>query len=71
MTNTAGCDAQRPKSRKPTAAVADSKNLWENNLWELRDRTRAIDPGGRIEKVYRKVKPKTQAAQIWADLPDL
>ncbi|MCZ0899575.1 peroxiredoxin, partial [Microcoleus sp. HI-ES] len=33
--------------------------------------TFAIDPDGRIEKVYRKVKPETHAAEILADLPDL
>ncbi|MEG3842115.1 thioredoxin-dependent thiol peroxidase [Microcoleus sp. herbarium14] len=32
--------------------------------------TFAIDPDGRIEKVYRKVKPETHAAEILADLPD-
>ncbi|MEG4214784.1 thioredoxin-dependent thiol peroxidase [Microcoleus sp. Pol14C6] len=33
--------------------------------------TFAIDPDGRIEKVYRKVKPETHAAQVLADLPEL
>ncbi|MEG3988383.1 thioredoxin-dependent thiol peroxidase [Microcoleus sp. S28C3] len=33
--------------------------------------TFAIDPDGRIEKVYRKVKAETHAAEILADLPDL
>ncbi|MEG4393616.1 thioredoxin-dependent thiol peroxidase [Microcoleus sp. BROC3] len=33
--------------------------------------TFAIDPDGRIEKVYRKVKPEFHAAEILADLPDL
>lgn len=33
--------------------------------------TFAIDPDGRIEKVYRKVKPESHAAEILADLPDL
>ncbi|MEG3835492.1 MULTISPECIES: thioredoxin-dependent thiol peroxidase [unclassified Microcoleus] len=33
--------------------------------------TFAIDRDGRIEKVYRKVKPESHAAEILADLPDL
>lgn len=33
--------------------------------------TFAIAPNGRIEKMYRKVKPESHAAEILADLPDL
>ena len=33
--------------------------------------TFTIDPNGRIEKVYRKIKPESHAAEILADLSDL
>ncbi|WP_339384237.1 peroxiredoxin [Microcoleus sp. LEGE 07076] len=33
--------------------------------------TLAIDPDGTIEKVYRKVKPETHAAEVLADLPEI
>jgi thioredoxin-dependent peroxiredoxin len=33
--------------------------------------TFAIDPDGRIEKVYRKIKPESHPVEILADLPDL
>lgn len=33
--------------------------------------TFAIDPDGRIEKVYRKIKPESHPAEILADLSDL
>ena len=33
--------------------------------------TFAIDPDGTIEKVYRKVKPESHAAEILADLPEI
>ena len=33
--------------------------------------TFAIDPDGRIEKVYRKVKPESHAAEILADLLEI
>ena len=68
--NTPGCATQCPKSRRPTTAVTESKKLWEKNLWELFDRPIAIDPDGRIEEVYGKVKPESHAADILADLPD-
>jgi peroxiredoxin Q/BCP len=69
--NTPGCAAQSPKSRRQTTAGTESKKLlWEKNLWELFDRPIAIDPDGRIEEVYRKVKPESHAAEILADLPD-
>jgi peroxiredoxin len=55
--NTPGCATQSPKSRRPTTAGTESKKLWEKNLWELFDRPIAIDPDGRIEEVYRQVKP--------------
>ncbi|MEG4347527.1 hypothetical protein QUB70_30245 [Microcoleus sp. A003_D6] len=64
----------RLKRRSPESQLRllrVQKNLWEKNLWELLDRRRAIDPDGRIEEVYRKVKPETHAAEILADLPDL
>ena len=69
--NTPGCATQSPKSRRPTTAGTESKKLWEKNLWKLFDRPIAIDPDGRIEEVYRKVKPESHAAEILADLPDL
>lgn len=31
--------------------------------------TFVIDPGGRIEKIYKKVKPAIHVAQVLADLP--
>ncbi|WP_333442790.1 hypothetical protein [Microcoleus sp. herbarium2] len=52
-------------------AGTESKKIWEKNLWELFDRPIAIDPDGRIEEVYRKLKPESHAAEILADLPDL
>ncbi|WP_445176911.1 hypothetical protein [Microcoleus sp.] len=55
----------------PTTAVTELKKLWEKNLWELFDRPIAIDPDGRIEEVYCKVKAESHAAEILADLPDL
>jgi peroxiredoxin Q/BCP len=33
--------------------------------------TFAIAPDGRIEKIYRKLKPESHAREILADLPDL
>jgi peroxiredoxin len=69
--NTPGCATQSSKSRRPTTAGTESKKLWEKNLWELFDRPIAIDPDGRIEEVYRKLKPESHAAEILADLPDL
>ena len=68
--NTPGCATQSPKSRRQTTAGTESKKLWEKNLWELFDRPIAIDPDGRIEEVYRKVKPESHAAEILADLQD-
>ena len=69
--NTPGCAAQSPKSRRQTAAGTESKKLWEKNLGELFDRPIAIDPDGRIEEVYRKIKPESLSAEILPDLPDL
>ena len=69
--NTPGCATQSPKSRRQTTAGTESKKLWEKKLWELFDRPIAIDPDGRIEKVYRTLKPESHAAEILADLPDL
>jgi peroxiredoxin len=69
--NTPGCATQSPKSRRQTTAGTESKKLWEKNLGELFDRPIAIDPDGRIEEVYRKLKPESHAAEILADLPDL
>ena len=69
--NTPGCATQSPKSRRQTTAGTESKKLWEKKLWELFDRPIAIDPDGRIEKVYRTLKPESHGAEILADLPDL
>ena len=61
----------KARSRFAHTAGTESKKLWEKKLWELFDRPIAIDPDGRIEKVYRTLKPESHAAEILADLPDL
>jgi len=54
----------------PLRLLRSQKKIWEKNLWELFDRPIAINPDGRIEEVYRKVKPESPSAEILADLPD-
>jgi thioredoxin-dependent peroxiredoxin len=59
------------------AAVAKAYGCWVlkkfmgKEFMGVSRMTFAIAPDGRIEKVYRKVKPDSHAAEILADLPDL
>ncbi|NJR24760.1 MAG: thioredoxin-dependent thiol peroxidase [Richelia sp. CSU_2_1] len=59
------------------AAVATAYGCWGlkkfmgKEFMGVMRMTFAIAPDGRIEKVYRKVKPESHAAEILADLPDL
>jgi peroxiredoxin Q/BCP len=51
-------------------AATDSK-IYGKKIIGITRVTFAIDPDGRIKKVYRKIQPEPYPAEILADLPDL
>jgi peroxiredoxin Q/BCP len=44
------------------------KSMYGRKYWGIERSTFLIDPEGRIEKIFRKVKPETHSEQVLAAL---
>ena len=47
------------------------KSMYGKKYWGVERTTFVIDPTGRIERIFRKVKPETHSEQVLAALSEL